>query len=98
VSDIDPDVFDDAADLIERDGWWDGSQPGVRGSNCAYTAISRATLRLPAEADWTHATAFAKAQGLNTTHDLHGIPAWNDASTRQQVLDALRKTAKAYRS
>lgn len=92
---IDPDVFEDAADLIERDGWWNGEGSGVVRSYCAGMAIGAAAAQRSDTEDFAHAhlRAFARHVGVRF------VPTFNDEQdSPQPVLDALRKCAKEYRS
>ncbi len=90
MSDQIADVLDDAADLLEREGWIQGAGHGPVG-RCAMVAIGRAALA-DVHSYEVARDVFAEAVGA-------GITDWNDAPERnkQQVLDAFRAAAKAER-
>lgn len=86
------DVLDDAADLIEKTGWY--CSPGDMGTtNCAASAIGLASGQ---NHDWNAAhDTFARFVGVEK---VSGIFDWNDAlDGPQPVLDALRSCAKELR-
>ena len=79
----------DAADLIERQGWWNGKPGKSLSVHCIQTAISATALRgaLGCEA----AVNFLNYIGG------HGIVSWNDAPgrTKEEVLAAMRGAARS---
>lgn len=83
------DVLDDAADLIERDGWYNGGDENDEGY-CAATALSQVT-RKP--------IAWATAQdALKRYLNVPSLPPWNDRQkSAQPVLDAMRGCARELR-
>lgn len=93
--DLDPDLFDTAADLIEQNGWEQGFDR--KSGLCVDDALCKAARKLVTGLGIIDLAPIVKAQiGLDDTDVLW---AWNDAPerTEQEVLDALRGTAKAVR-
>jgi hypothetical protein len=93
MSDQVADVLDDAADLLEREGWTQWAQVSPEGI-CAGHALRQASIP-------TYVLAHPARQSF-TSHIGVGywdLTAWNDAPerTKQQVLDAFRAAAKAER-
>ncbi len=94
------DLLDDAADLLERDGWAQGWLRDPDGRLCAAGAMMAADVagsencRSPLVQAGLSAASDTIGGGLSFT-----LPMWNDASdrTEQQVLDLLRTTAKRQR-
>lgn len=93
------DVLDDAADHIERHGWWGGGEYEPKTA-CAVLAISEVT-----KGGMTHletCRSLAASLSLKIGEDDYGVAElvfWNDAPerTKQEVLDAFRAAAKAER-
>ena len=112
--DIDPNtpqVLEDAADLIELVGWCQEDFEDEYGQVCLMGALNSVTMvRTTSEGIEPHLlTARRHAEQLLIDHlglapvrptAGHPLPDWNDAEgrTMQQVLDALRETAKAARA
>ena len=76
-----------AADLIEADGWWDGSLESAHG-HCAWTAIAQAGGSVAG--GWEAGMRFASAIGVD---GIDKIYAWNDARTKDEVVAKLRAVA-----
>jgi hypothetical protein len=86
------DVLDDAADLLERQGWCQVYMEDSDGRHCVVGALSAA-------AAVAHSRV-AHAGAENAIWARVGMPtAWNDAPerTEQEVLDLLRSVAKDQR-
>lgn len=101
------DLLDDAADLIEVNGWTRGRMEDDEGRYCARGALTTASRRRSGE--WRGLATYQTAidglrdiileQGQTLAFD-GSIVLWNDAGARteQEVLDTLRKAAKELRS
>lgn len=95
--------LEDAAEILDKDGWCQGKGEDSQGRHCLLNAVSTAHVR-------------RTGQGLNPTEDLtdaldlHGEPTafadgqpyahvWNDHPTRtkEQVIDRLMRGAKKLR-
>jgi hypothetical protein len=99
------DLLDDAADLLERDGWIVGAMFVAGMGRCALGAIDRRDyttgLRFKAR------DALRRVIGADMEQDYclsqvvraRQVAKWNDTPgrTKQQVLDALRLAAKRER-
>ncbi len=92
------DLLDDAADLIERDGWAQGWLRDPDGRLCPGGAIVVADV---AGSQILACRSPLVQAGLSAARDTIGgaLTGWNDAEgrTEQQVLDMLRTTAKRQR-
>lgn len=86
-------VLRDAADLIEKDGWWNG-QPMEENStppNCAYTAIRSVATR-----ELVLLTSKALADQIKKSDDPYSVIfGWNDApdQTAEGVIEFMREVA-----
>jgi hypothetical protein len=83
-------VLNEAADLIERDGWWSQNPNAPRGGvrpQCASNAISDVSTDILAQ--------YAFSTYLTGECSLSAIWDWNDADDRDgtQVVEALRAAA-----
>jgi hypothetical protein len=98
MSDQVADVLDDAADLLEREGWIQGALHGAVG-HCADGALEIASCRYNASANTDMWLAATDALGECIGFEHSTIPGWNDnpARTKQQVLDTFRAAAKQER-
>ena len=87
------DIFDGAADLIERHGWCKGVAKDERGRLCAIGALHDAAML-------THCAFGFMAEGQLEEELGRSVAEWNDEPVRtvQEVLDALRAAAKVARS
>lgn len=77
----------DAADYIEKYGWWQGDLGcGPNGERCAGTAIQ--------ESEYESGAIFRLTKYLGLEHP-YEIVDWNDhpARTKEQVIDVLRMAA-----
>lgn len=86
------DVLLKAAELIERDGWWNGDSAGISdGTTCAYLAIGWVASDLNVRD--AACMLFWRSLRLGIDTD---IPTWNDAQPNGAVVcAALRAAAKA---
>ncbi len=104
------DLLDDAADLIERDGWAQGWLRDPDGHLCATGAVAAAATTDDLLTNQTLRGLVLDPNGpvragIRAAEDTIGgglsftLPMWNDAEGRseQQVLDLLRTTAKRQR-
>jgi hypothetical protein len=87
-----------AADVLERDGWTQGSFKDQNGCRCAAGAISKVALdRFPEDSDFNFDEAFEDA--LDALRAFVGKPVvvWNDerGRTAAEVIAALRAAADA---
>jgi hypothetical protein len=92
MSDQVADVLDDAADLLERDGWVQGHLHNQDGY-CMEGALAQVCPS-------THLYGlFWEAMAVLSLHLYSVVDRWNDDPfrTKQQVLDAFRAAAKAER-
>jgi hypothetical protein len=92
MSDQVADVLDDAADLLEREGWVQGHLQNQDGY-CMEGALARVCPQ-------THTYGlFWDAMAVLSLHLYSVVDQWNDAPgrTKQQVLDELRFIAKRER-
>jgi hypothetical protein len=98
MSDQVADVLDDAADLLERDGWIQGHETGP-GGVCAMTAIAAASVDHIMVGRSIAAATEDALMGAVPGWENASVPAWNDdpGRTKQQVLDAFRAAAKQER-
>lgn len=93
------DVLDDAADLIERDGWFNDLNSAYKGGagpkrHCAMTSIGAVSEKMSRE--WN--AALDTLATFIGAIDAAGIPNWNDGfDNPQPVLDTMRKCAKELR-
>ncbi len=79
-----------AADLIERDGWWDGSQPKPPELNCVLTAFHAIGCSIYVTRE------FAEWLGLDWDGEYDEkdpLPTWNDTHDAGYVCRMLRKFA-----
>ena len=88
-------LFDEAADILQRDGWIQGMSHNENG-RCMVSALVQAAETTNQE-PVGFAIAFAESQpelGLRR----YGIPNWNDAYGRtiDEVLHALKLLSEAY--
>jgi hypothetical protein len=92
MSDQVADVLDDAADLLEREGWIQGALED-RGAHCALGAL--VDVDLENQYRYLARAALAKQVGLNPDRAGNWLANWNDdpLRTRQEVLDAFRAAA-----
>lgn len=99
-------VLDDAADYILINGWTQGGCGlGFNGERCSQQAINLASKELDLGYGILASEAFCDYLGLSYTakppHTAgERIVAWNDAKNRteDEVIDALRHTAKGIRN
>ena len=80
-----------AADLIEQDGWCQGSLQNDRGQHCIMGAISYAA------ADYSVPEYHAAVDAVVETVDAYSVVRWNDqpGRTQAEVVAALRKAAQS---
>lgn len=106
LSKLDPDVYDDAADLIETNGRCQNKSRGPAGEMCVSEAIrvARNANGLGHPLGRNENSQQRYMSGLVQHLGIPGVPAeygviWNDrpATKDQDVLDALRGTAKDVR-
>jgi hypothetical protein len=93
MSDQVADVLDDAADLLERNGW----APGIGdGGHCALGALYHVAGPSHRRENQLAVDALVAALGLERGY---AVAVWNDdpGRTKQQVLDAFRAAAKQER-
>lgn len=104
-------VLDDAADLIERDGWCQRQLGTPDGRVCTMGAIAKTLGCYETQPSgfgaWGndyHVTALVQSSNRALVEVIEAdpallwpVPAWNDdpARTKQEVLDALRAAAKS---
>lgn len=88
------DVLNGAADLIERDGWVQGSAASIGPARCAGIAIDRTAQRLDTNG-YPVVCGFAKFLGLDGFATAEIIN-WNDTPgrTKADVVAALRAAAE----
>lgn len=98
------DILYGAADLIEKNGWVQGSLWSNNGF-CALGAIQITTAgRLPSRLYLETVTYLVKHMRANGYLNLPGLPgaieAWNDAPERSkfEVLELLRQAAKEWKN
>ena len=79
----------DAADLIDRQGWWNGKPQKSLSVHCIQTALFAASPR----------SSIACEAAVNFLNHIggHGIVCWNDAPgrTKEEVLAAMRGAARS---
>jgi hypothetical protein len=85
-------IYRNAADYIEKHGWWRGSffDPSDyhNGAACAAAAISRVAMRAKVSADEANEAIRLVGQHVGKT-----VPVWNDAPwrTKDDVIFTLRE-------
>jgi hypothetical protein len=95
MSDATADVLDDAADLLEREGWIQRDDKTEHG-RCAVGAL----IETESEHRWAARDRLLLEIGRSCrTNPTRRLMIWNDAPgrTKQQVLDAFRAAAKQER-
>jgi hypothetical protein len=99
MSDQVADVLDDAADLLEREGWIQHASYSLDGGACSVGAVAAVVSRKHLPVVMEDAATNAVQDYLDYRYDDADIVAWNDAPgrTKQQVLDAFRAAAKQER-
>ena len=92
------DVLNGAADLIERDGWWQGNYRGPNGERCLNRALADALdLPLNGLALWRLDPLYLGAEAaLRNVTGRYLLTGWNDqpGRTQAEVVAALRAAAE----
>lgn len=83
-------ILNDAADILERDGWCQGEFHSAEGAHCALGAISEAYMSFDYRRELYGATKSLLAERIGTPW----IATWNDHGdrTKEQVVKAMRGT------
>ena len=92
------DVLNGAADLLEREGWWQGDYRGPNGETCVDGALVRAVGQQPGgimEGD-VGLSYLAAVKVLRHHLGREFVSAWNDdpQRTKAEVVAALRAAAE----
>ncbi|QTF81819.1 hypothetical protein SEA_GUEY18_34 [Gordonia phage Guey18] len=97
MSENDSEVFDAAADILEKDGWSQGKLHQPDGSHCALGALAVASETKVCDETITLNERWPRLYSKLAHYlDSWDIPDWNDypERTAQEVIDALRGLAK----
>lgn len=91
------DVLEQAADLLERDGWCRGTFTNYQGHHCVRGAIRQIGVQLN-DYVLANATQDILAEDLGLSHG-GALVIWNDSGVtrRSQVTSRMRKVAKKLR-
>ena len=104
-------VLEEAAQLIDTEGWWDGRESNFSARNrCAVMAITAASSALVPHLDWPSDADFFDSPAWQLNMEAQSelarflgleskdmIPLWNDGADRQVVTDTLRTVAMGLR-
>ncbi len=92
------DVLNGAADLIERDGWFQGRYQGPNGEHCVTDALLRSAGTSPGDSGTPGALVLFSDASLKLATEVcdNRLPVWNDefGRTKAEVVAALRAAAK----
>lgn len=92
-------IAEDAAKILERDGWCQGTARDEAGRRCAVGAITRAYYELLSEQRMDSYDCMRTFDGIERRLELESLGRYNDADgrTAEQVIAKLRYAAKLFR-
>lgn len=97
-------VFEQAAEILEERGWWQGSYEGPHGDLCVLGAVNTVAIgRICPEYAAGPSHEFRTEEELARTLTVHAgyeISTWNDKEGRTafEAIDLLKDTAKDLRN